>query len=61
MIITTPLSNRNMFAKNIVDPIKLSTCLFQVGMKDSGSKMCKIGRLDGTYVIIRSTLFSKET
>lgn len=61
MIITAPISDRNMFAKNIVDSIKLSTCLFQGGMKDSGSKMCKIERLDGTYVIIRSTLFSKET
>jgi hypothetical protein len=72
MIMTTLLPSKNLFTKNIMDSIKLSTHLFQGRLRDSGSKTCKIGRLsgsktckigrlDGTYVITRSTLFSKET
>jgi hypothetical protein len=59
MIMTTLLPSKNLFTKNIMDSIKLSTHLFQGRLR--GSKTCKIGRLDGTYVITRSTLFSKET
>jgi hypothetical protein len=61
MIMTTLLPSKNLFTKNIMDSIKLSTHMFQGRLRDSGSKTCKIGRLDGTYVITRSTLFSKET
>jgi hypothetical protein len=61
MIMMAFLSNRNLFAKNTVDLIKLSTHLFQGGVRDSGSKTCRIGRLDGTSTITRSTLFLKET
>ncbi len=43
-----------------MDYIKLSTCLFQGGMKESGSEMHEIERLDGTSTRIRSTLFSKD-
>jgi hypothetical protein len=61
MIMTALLSNKNLFTKNIMDLIKLSPCLFQGGMKDSGSETCKIARLNGTYVMTRSTLFLEET
>jgi hypothetical protein len=39
MIMMTLLSNRNLFVKNIVDSIKLSTCMFQRGMRERGSEM----------------------
>jgi hypothetical protein len=58
---TTPLSDRNLSAKYTMDSIKLSTCLFQRGMQEKGSDMCKIERLDGTFAITRLTLLSKET
>jgi len=61
MIMMVSLSNKNLFAKTTLDLIKLSTCLFQGGMKDSGSETCKIARLNGSYVMTRSTLFSEET
>jgi hypothetical protein len=41
--------------------IKLSTYLFQGGMKDSGSETCGIERLDGTSFRTRSTLFLENT
>jgi hypothetical protein len=55
------LSNGNLFIKNTIDLIKLSTCMFQGGMKNNGSKTCEIGKLDGSFVITRSTLFLKKT
>jgi len=36
---------------------KLSICLFQGGMRDNGSKTCKIERLGGTFAKTRLTLF----
>jgi hypothetical protein len=58
---TTLLLDKNLFAKNIMDLLKLSIRLFQRGMRDSGLETCEIGRLDGKSIITRSTLFSKET
>jgi hypothetical protein len=56
-----PLLNKNLSAKTTMDPIKLSTCLFQGRMRESGSKMCKIKRLDGMPTKTRSSLFSDDT
>jgi hypothetical protein len=61
MIMMALLSNKNLFAKNTMDSIKLSICLFRGGMRDSGSEMYEIGKLDGTYVITRSTFLLEET
>jgi len=61
MIMMAPLSDRNLSAKNTMDYIKLSICLFQGGMRESGSEMYKIGRLDGTSIKTRSTLFLEDT
>jgi hypothetical protein len=61
MIMMAPLSNKNLFTKNIIDLIKLSTCLFQGGMKDSGSETYEIERLDGTSSRTRSTLLLENT
>jgi hypothetical protein len=30
-------------------------------MRDSGLEMCEMGKLDGTSIILRPTLFLKET
>jgi hypothetical protein len=60
MIMMAFLLDRNLFAKNTMDSIKLSIYLFQGGMKNSGSKMCKIKRLDGTFAKIRLTLFLED-
>jgi hypothetical protein len=51
----------NLLAKTITDSIKLSTHLFHGGMRENDSKMCKIGRLDGTLAKTRSTLFLEYT
>jgi hypothetical protein len=61
MIMMAPLLNKNMSAKTTMDSIKLSTCLFQGGMRESGLKMCEIKRLDGMPAKTRSSLFSKDT
>jgi hypothetical protein len=55
------LSNKSLFAKSIVDSIKLSTRLFQAGMREDGLEMCKIKRLDGMSNKTRSTLFLEDT
>jgi len=47
----------NLLAKTITDSIKLSMHLFHGGMREDDSKMCEIGRLDGTFVRTRLTLF----
>jgi hypothetical protein len=56
-----PFIKHKHVCKKIVDSIKLSTHMFQGGMRDIGSKTCKIGRLNGTSAITRLTLFLKET
>jgi hypothetical protein len=58
MIMMSPLSDKNLFAKDTTYLIKLSIHLFQGGIKESGSKMCIIKKLDGTSARTRSTLFS---
>jgi hypothetical protein len=61
MIMTTLLLDKNLSTKTIMELIKLSACLFQGGMRESGSETCKIGRLNGMSIKTRSTLFSKDT
>jgi hypothetical protein len=48
MIMTTFLLDKNMYAKNIVDSIKLSIHLFQGGMNENCLETCEIEKLDVT-------------
>jgi hypothetical protein len=61
MIMTVLLSDKNLFTKTITNLKKLSTCMFQRRMRESGSKTCEIERLDGTSTKTRSTLFLEDT
>jgi hypothetical protein len=61
MIMKTLLSNKNLSIKTTMDLIKLSTRFFHGRMRESGSKMCRIKRLNGTSIRIRFTFLLKNT
>jgi hypothetical protein len=54
-----PSIRQKLVCKKHMDSVKLSTDMFQKGMKENSSKMCGIEKMDGTSIETRSTLFQK--